>query len=83
MCEYKITEIIDAGLYTKDGEKVMNLTNSLCSIDFDSEQNRIDCNSCKYNLYPFLNKNLCEVFHQPCPKNMKCYWTEYDWLMND
>jgi hypothetical protein len=26
MCEYKITEIIDAGLYTKDGEKVMDLT---------------------------------------------------------
>ena len=26
MCEYKITKIIDAGLYTKDGEKVMNLT---------------------------------------------------------
>ena len=26
MCEYKITKIIDAGLYTKDGEKVMDLT---------------------------------------------------------
>jgi len=26
MLEYKITKIIEAGLYTKDGEKVMNLT---------------------------------------------------------
>ena len=26
MPEYKITKIIEAGLYTKDGEKVMNLT---------------------------------------------------------
>ena len=25
MLEYKITKIIDAGLYTKDGEKVMDL----------------------------------------------------------
>lgn len=28
MLEYKITEIMDAGLYTKDGEKVMDLTNT-------------------------------------------------------
>ena len=27
MLEYKITKIIDAGLYTKDSEKVMDLTN--------------------------------------------------------
>lgn len=27
MFEYKITKIIEAGLYTKDGEKVMDLTN--------------------------------------------------------
>ena len=26
MLEYKITEVIEAGLYTKDGEKVINLT---------------------------------------------------------
>lgn len=26
MFEYKITEIIEAGLYTKDGEKVMDLS---------------------------------------------------------
>ena len=28
MLEYKITGIIDAGLYTKDGEKVMDLTDA-------------------------------------------------------
>jgi len=28
MLEYKITEIIEAGLYTKDGEKVMDLTDT-------------------------------------------------------
>ena len=28
MLEYKITKIIDAGLYTKDGEKVMDLTDT-------------------------------------------------------
>lgn len=27
MLEYKITKIIEAGLYTKDGKKVMDLTN--------------------------------------------------------
>ena len=26
MLEYKITKIIDAGFYTKDGEKIMDLT---------------------------------------------------------
>ena len=26
MLEYKITEIIEAGLYAKDGEKIMDLT---------------------------------------------------------
>lgn len=28
MSEYKITKIIEAGLYTKDGEKVMDLTDT-------------------------------------------------------
>ena len=28
MLEYKITKIIEAGLYTKDGEKVMDLTDA-------------------------------------------------------
>lgn len=28
MLEYKITEVIEAGLYTKDGEKIMDLTDT-------------------------------------------------------
>lgn len=28
MLEYKITKIIEAGLYTQDGEKIMDLTNT-------------------------------------------------------
>ena len=28
MLNYKITEVIDAGLYTKDGKKVIDLTDS-------------------------------------------------------
>lgn len=31
MLEYKITKIIDAGLYTQDGEKVMDLTDTCMS----------------------------------------------------
>ena len=82
MLKYKIIKIIDAGLYTKDGEKVMDLTNSFYPIEFNSEENRRDCNSCEYNLYSLLNKNLCDAFHQPCPKNMKCRWTNYDWFID-